>query len=139
MAMTGDPDKAFGPNGALESLLALLEKAGLKPNRSKFQCPGTTVDALKDAPEWPKPKAIDMRDQESGDVVLNELTGLLKKVYGIVVRGAPISSDVFERSWLAAKADEICSSIDKTTQVLSSRSEKAAHSVIYFSSLYLAD
>jgi hypothetical protein len=90
-----------------------LRKAGLKPNGSKFQCPGTTDGALKDAPEWPKPKAIDMRDQESGDVVLDGLTGLPKKVYGIVVCGAPISSDVLERSWLAAKADEICSSIDK--------------------------
>jgi hypothetical protein len=62
---------------------------------------------LKDAPEWLKPKAIDMRDQESGDMVLDGLTGLPKKVYGIVVCGALICSGVFESSWLAAKASEI--------------------------------
>jgi hypothetical protein len=71
--------------------------------------------------------------------VLDVPTGLPKKVYGIVVCGEPIGSDVFERSWLAAKAGEICSSIDKTTQVFSSRSAKAAHSVTSFSSLSLAD
>jgi hypothetical protein len=60
MTIIGDADKVFGPNGALESLLALLEKAGLKPNRSKFQCLGSADGALKDAPEWLKPKAIDM-------------------------------------------------------------------------------
>jgi hypothetical protein len=59
--------------------------------------------------------AIDMRDPESGDDLLDGLTGLPKKVYGIVVCGAPIGSEVPERSWLAAKVDEICSSIDKTT------------------------
>ena len=94
---------------------------------------------MKDAPEWLKPKAIDMRDPESGEVVLDELTGLPKKVHGIVDCGAPIGDDVFIRSWLAAKADEICSSIDKTTQLLSSRSSKAAFSVTYHSSLSLAD
>jgi hypothetical protein len=39
--------------------------------------------------------------------VLDVPTGLPKKVYGIVVCGEPIGSDVFERSWLAAKAGEI--------------------------------
>jgi len=54
------------------------------------------------------------------------------------VCGAPIGSDVFERSWLAAKANEICRSIYKTTKVLSFRCAQAAHSVTYCSSLSLA-
>jgi hypothetical protein len=83
---------------------------------------------LKDAPEWFKPNAVDMRDPESGDMV-----------FGIAVFGAPIGSCVFERPWLATNAGEICCSIDKTTQVLYSCSAKAAHSVTYFSSLSLAD
>ena len=40
-------------------------------------------------------------------MVLDGLTGLPKKVYGIVVCGALICSGVFESSWLAAKASEI--------------------------------
>jgi hypothetical protein len=55
------------------------------------------------------------------------------------VCGTPIGSDFFERSWLAAKVDEICSIIYKTTKFLSFRSAQAAHSVTYYSSLSLAD
>jgi hypothetical protein len=44
---------------------------GLKPNRAKFQCLGTTDGALKDAPGWLKPKAIDILDPVSGDMVLD--------------------------------------------------------------------
>jgi hypothetical protein len=53
--------------------------------------------------------------------------------------GTPIGLGAFDRSWLAAEADEICSSIYKTIKVLSFRSAKAAHSVTYCSSLSLAD
>jgi hypothetical protein len=94
---------------------------------------------MENAPDYLKSKAIDMRDPETGEVVLDDITGLPIKVYGIKVCGAPIGDDAFERSWLAAKADEICSSINKTTKVLSSRSAQAAHSVTYYSSLSLAD
>jgi hypothetical protein len=80
-----------------------------------------------------------LRNPETSEVVLNEETGLSEKVYGAQVCGAPIGSDAFERSWLAAKADEICSSIYKTTKVLSFRSAQTAHSVTYSSSLSLAD
>jgi len=58
---------------------------------------------------------IDLRSPETGKVVLNEGTGLSEEVYGAQVCGAPIGSGAFERSWLAANADEICSSIYKTT------------------------
>jgi hypothetical protein len=44
---------------------------------------------------------------------------LPKKVHGIVVRGAPTGNGVFKRSWLAAKAHEIRSRIEKPTQVFS--------------------
>jgi hypothetical protein len=80
-----------------------------------------------------------LRNPETGEVVLNVETGLSEKVYGAQVCGTPIGSGAFERSWLAAKADEICSSIYKTTKVRSFRSAQAAHSVTYYSSLSLAD
>jgi hypothetical protein len=54
-----------------------------------------------------------MTDQESGDVALGGLTGLLKMVHRIVVSWAPIGNGVFERPWLATKADEISCSIEK--------------------------
>jgi hypothetical protein len=52
---------------------------------------------------------------------------------------APVGDGVFKRSLLAAKADEIYSIIDKTIQVLNSRSAQADHSVTHFSSHALAD
>ena len=94
---------------------------------------------MNDAPEWLKPKSIDLLDPESCEIVIDDLTGQPKKVLGIVVCGAPIGDDVFVRSWLAAKTNEICSSIDKITHVLSSRSAKAAFSVTHLSSFALAD
>jgi hypothetical protein len=71
--------------------------------------------------------------------VLNEETGLSEKIYGAQVLGAPIGSGAFERSWLATKAGEICSSVYKNTKVLSYRSSQATHSVTYYSPLSLAD
>jgi len=107
MAIIRDPDKNFGPNGALETPLALLDIVGLKPSRSKYQYLGPADAALKDGPDWFMPKAIDMRDQEPGNVVLGGLTGLPKKgPWDCGVWGTEFS-DVFKRSWLAAKADEI--------------------------------
>ena len=102
----------------------------LSPNRAKYQCTGTTDDALDNAPDWlifdeetgERRGRIELRNPETGEVVLNEETGLSEEVYGAQVCGTPIGSDSFERSWLAAKADEICSSIYKTTKVLSFRS-----------------
>jgi hypothetical protein len=57
-----------------------------------------------------------MRDPESGDLALGGLRGLPQKADGIVVCGALISDGALELLWLAAKADETCSSINKTTQ-----------------------
>jgi hypothetical protein len=123
-----------------------LAKVNLSPNRAKFQCIGTTDDALDSAPDWlifdeetgERRGGIELRNPEMGEVVLNEKTGLSEKVYGAQVCGTPIGSDSFERSWLVAKADEICCSIYKTKKVLSFRSAQAAHSVTYYSSLSLA-
>jgi hypothetical protein len=50
MTMMGDPEQIFGPGRALESLLKLLAKVNLSPNRAKFQCIGTTDDTLDNAP-----------------------------------------------------------------------------------------
>ena len=69
-----------------------------------------------------------MRNPETGEIVLNEETGLSEKVYGAQVCEAPIGSGAFERSGLAAKADKICSNIYKTTKVLSFRSAQAVKS-----------
>jgi hypothetical protein len=52
MTMMGDPEQIFGPGKALESLLELLAKVNLSPSRAKFQCIGTTDDALGNAPDW---------------------------------------------------------------------------------------
>ena len=52
MTMMGDPEQIFGPDEALESLLELLAKVNLSPNRVKFQCIGTTDGALDNAPDW---------------------------------------------------------------------------------------
>jgi hypothetical protein len=147
MAMMGGPKQIFGPGKALESLLELLAKVSFSPNRAKFKCIGTTDGALGNAPDClifdeetgEHREGIDLWNPETGEVVLNEETGLSEKVYGAQVRGAPIVSDAFERSRLAAKADEICSSIYKTTQVFSFRSAQASHWVTYYSSLSLAD
>jgi hypothetical protein len=102
----------------------------LSPNRVKFQCIDTTDGALDNAPDWhifdeetgEHRGGIDLRNLETGEVALNEETGLSEKVYEAQVCGEPIGSSAFERSWLAPKADEICSSIYKTTKVLSFRS-----------------
>jgi hypothetical protein len=52
MTIMGDPDTIFGPGMALESLLELLDKVGLKPNKSKFSAsaPRTTL--------WRTPRTI---------------------------------------------------------------------------------
>jgi len=121
MTMMGDPEQIFGPGKALESLLGLLAKVYLWPNRAKFQCTGATDDALDNAPEWfifdeetcERRGGIDLRNLETSEVVLNEETGLFEKVYRAQVCGAPIGSGAFERSWLAVEADEICSGICK--------------------------
>jgi hypothetical protein len=97
----------------------------------------TTYDALDNAPDWlifdeetgERRGGIELWNPETGEVVLNQETGFSEKVYGAQVCGTPIGSGSFERSWLAAKADEICSSIYKTTEVLSFRSAQAPHSV----------
>ena len=97
----------------MESLLELLAKVNLSPNRVKFQCIGTTDDALDNAPDWLifDEETGELRGEivnpETGKVVLNQETGLSEKVYGAQVCGKPIGSDSFENSWLAAKADEI--------------------------------
>jgi hypothetical protein len=52
MTMMGDPEQTFGRDKALESLLELLAKVNLSPSRAKFQCIGTTDDALDNAPDW---------------------------------------------------------------------------------------
>jgi hypothetical protein len=124
MTMMGDVEQIFGPVKALESLLELLAKVNLSPNRVKFQCIGTTDDALDNASDWlifdeetgNRRGGIDLRNLETGEVVLNEETDLSEKVYGAQVCGKPIGSDSFERSWLAAKVNEVCSSIYKTTK-----------------------
>jgi hypothetical protein len=147
MTMMGEPEQIFGPGKALESLLELLAKVNLSPNRVKFQCIGTTDHAPDNALDWlvfdektgERRGGIALRNPETGEVVLNEETGLSEKIYGAQVCGTPVGSGSFERSWLAAKADEICSSIYKTTKLLSFRSARAAHSVTYYSSLSLAD
>jgi hypothetical protein len=133
MTLMGDPEQIFGPGEALESLLQLLAKLNLSPNRAKFQCTSTTDGAIDNAPDWlifdeetgERRGGIEMRNPETGEVVLNEETGLSEKVYGAQVCGTPIGSDSFEHSWLATKADEICSSIYKTRKLLSFRSAQA--------------
>jgi hypothetical protein len=108
MVVMGDPEQIFGPGRALESLLKLLAKVNLSPNSAKFQCTGTTDGALDNAPDWlifdeetgERRGGIDLRNPETGEVVLNEETGLSEKVYGAQVCGAPIGSDAFGRSWL---------------------------------------
>jgi hypothetical protein len=90
-----------------------LTKVNLSPNRVKFQCIGITDGALDLAPDWlifdeetgERRDGIDLRNPETGEVLLNEKTGLSEAVYGAQVCGAPIGSGAFERSWLAAKAD----------------------------------
>jgi hypothetical protein len=94
----------------LESLLELLDKVNLSSNRAKFQCIDTTDDALDNAPDWlifdeetgERRGGIDLWNPGTGEVVLNEKTGLSEKVYGAKVFRAPIDSGAFERSWLGA-------------------------------------
>jgi hypothetical protein len=105
MTMMGDPEQIFGPGKALESLLELLAKVNHSPNRVKFQCIGTTDDALDNAPNClifdeetgERRGGIDLRNSETGEVVLNEQTGLSEKIYGAQVCGTPIGSGAFER------------------------------------------
>ena len=52
MMMMGDPKQISGPGKAFESLFELFAKVNLSPNRAKFQCIGTTDDALDNAPDW---------------------------------------------------------------------------------------
>jgi hypothetical protein len=52
MTMIGEPEQIFSPGCALESLIELLAKVSLSPNRAKFQCTGTTDCALDNAPGW---------------------------------------------------------------------------------------
>jgi hypothetical protein len=93
MAMMGDPEQIFSPGMALESLLELLANVNLSANRVKVQCIGTTDDALMNAPDWlifdektgKRRGGIDVRNSETGEVVLDEEKGLPKKVYGIHV------------------------------------------------------
>jgi hypothetical protein len=106
MTMIGDPERIFGPGKALESLLELLAKMNLSPSRVNSQCIGTADGALDNAPGWlifdeetgERRGGIDLRNPETGEVVLNEETGLSEKVYGAQVCGAPIGSGAFERS-----------------------------------------
>jgi hypothetical protein len=77
MTMMGDPEQIFGPGEALESLLGLLAKVNLSPNRAKFQCIDTTDGALDNAPDWlifdeerdERRGEIDLRNPETGEVV----------------------------------------------------------------------
>ena len=73
VALVGDPDQIFSEGKALEVLLELLQKVGLEPNKIKFQCPGTTADALDNKPNWLKKKEIDLRDPVTGEVVVDEM------------------------------------------------------------------
>ena len=45
------PDEAFGPDKALEKLIAKLRACGLEVNPKKFQVFGTTPDACANKPE----------------------------------------------------------------------------------------
>ena len=45
MSIFGDPAEIFSPGKALEKALAKLGKAGLEPNKKKFQVFGTTAGA----------------------------------------------------------------------------------------------
>jgi hypothetical protein len=82
--MMGDPEQIFGPGEALESLLELLAKLNLSSNRVKFQCTGSTDGALDNAPDWlifdeetgERSGGIELRNPETGEVVLNEETRL---------------------------------------------------------------
>ena len=51
ISIFGDPPEIFGPGKALETILMKLGKAGLEPNKKKFQVFGTTGDACADKPE----------------------------------------------------------------------------------------
>jgi hypothetical protein len=100
MAMMGDPEQIFGPGNALESLLELLAKVNFSPNRVKFQCIGTTDGALDNAPDWlifdeetgMRRGGIELRNLETGEVVLNQEASLSEKVYGAQVCRTPIGS-----------------------------------------------
>jgi hypothetical protein len=80
----GDPEQILGPSMALELLLELLAKVNLSPNRAKFQRIGTADGALDNAPDWlmfdektsERRGGIDLRNPETGEVVLDEETGL---------------------------------------------------------------
>ena len=52
ISTVGDPAEIFGPGKALETTLAKLGKAGLDPNKKRFQVFGTTVVAGADKPGW---------------------------------------------------------------------------------------
>ena len=67
MTLVGDPDRIFGEGKALKALLELLRKVGLEPNKAKFQCLGTTADALDNKPDWLKRFEIDLRDPVTGE------------------------------------------------------------------------
>ena len=51
MGNFGHPAEFFGPGKAFETTLAKLGKAGLEPNKKKFQVFWTTDDACADKPE----------------------------------------------------------------------------------------
>ena len=51
ISIFGEPAEVFGPGKALETILAKLAKAGLEPNKKKFQVLGTTGDACAEKPE----------------------------------------------------------------------------------------
>jgi hypothetical protein len=89
--MMGDPEQIFGPGRSLESLLELLAKVNLSSNRVKFKCIGTTDSALDNTPgrlifdeeTGERRGVIDLRNLETGKVVLNEETGLSEKIFGL--------------------------------------------------------
>jgi hypothetical protein len=92
-------------------------------NKDLCGSPFWTITLISYGPKWTitdeetgeRRGGIDLRNPETGEVVLNEETGLSENVYGAHTCGTPIGSGTFERSWLAAKVEEICSSIYKTT------------------------
>jgi hypothetical protein len=77
MTIIGDPDIFFGPNGAYRVALVSLEGRP-QAKQVQFLVPRNGGWRLDTRP-WLRPKAPDMRDPESGDVVVGGLMGLPTK------------------------------------------------------------
>jgi hypothetical protein len=100
--------------GAPSVLLDGLEARGLTANKNKFACLGTTPGACFGKPDWLKePTTIMDKD------------GTLVQARGIEVCTNPVGEELYVRTHLAKKFDDIRSAILKSNDALLSSSSHA--------------